>query len=85
LFTKLGNLEGCIEAEMWRRDLESYSIWHWILLLIVFGVFAYPAVRILRRAGLSGWWVLMLLVPVANVVGLWLFAFARWPAVDSRQ
>jgi hypothetical protein len=63
----------------------SFSVWHWIVVLIVCGVFGYPVVRILNRAGLSGWWVLLSLVPFANIVGLWLFAFVRWPAVDPEH
>lgn len=39
--------------------------------------------RVLRRAGFSRWWALLVLVPVVNLVALWLFAYARWPAVDA--
>jgi uncharacterized membrane protein YhaH (DUF805 family) len=41
------------------------------------------AARVLRRAGFSRWWALLVLVPVVNLIGLWLFAYIRWPAVDS--
>ena len=41
------------------------------------------AARVLRRAGFSRWWALLVLVPVVNLIGLWLFAYVRWPAVDS--
>jgi uncharacterized membrane protein YhaH (DUF805 family) len=43
--------------------------------------------RILEKAGFNGWWTLVLLVPVVNVVMIWIFAFAHWPALkdDSRQ
>jgi hypothetical protein len=41
------------------------------------------AARVLRRAGFSRWWALLVLVPVVILIGLWLFAFVRWPAVDS--
>lgn len=36
--------------------------------------------RIARRAGYAGWWALLMLVPVVNIIVLWLFAFAEWPA-----
>jgi len=42
-------------------------------------------VRIVQRAGFSGWWALIILVPVANMVALWYFAFTRWPAKRSPQ
>jgi uncharacterized membrane protein YhaH (DUF805 family) len=40
------------------------------------------AARVLRRAGFSRWWALLVLVPVVNLIGLWLFAYVRWPAID---
>ena len=43
------------------------------LLLIV------PFIRILRRAGRSGWWALLLLIPTLGWVILpWVIAFMRW-------
>jgi hypothetical protein len=41
----------------------------------------YPIIRIINRTGYSRWWVLLFFVPIGNVVGLWCFAFGRWPAV----
>jgi hypothetical protein len=34
---------------------------------------------VLRKAGWSGWWAPILLVPVVNVVMLCVFAFSKWP------
>jgi ABC-type glycerol-3-phosphate transport system permease component len=44
-----------------------------------------PIVRIVQRAGFSGWWTLIILVPVANMVALWYFAFTQWPAQRKVQ
>lgn len=33
----------------------------------------------LARWRLSPLWVLLLLVPYANVIGIWILAYARWP------
>jgi uncharacterized membrane protein YhaH (DUF805 family) len=38
-----------------------------------------PVVKIVQKAGYSGWWCILLFIPVVNVVFLWIFAFARWP------
>lgn len=46
--------------------------------LLVFVVSAY--VRIIQKAGYSGWWVLMAIVPIGNLVMLGLFAFKEWPS-----
>jgi uncharacterized membrane protein len=48
------------------------------LALLVVAAWAY--VRIIRRAGYSGWWVLIGIVPVVNVVMFFFFAFKKWPA-----
>lgn len=54
-----------------------------VLIAIVFSLaMLYPYLRILRRTGISGWWFLTIFVPILNVVMIWIFAFAKWPAVD---
>jgi hypothetical protein len=35
--------------------------------------------RIVQKAGFDGWWVLVLLIPVVNIIMIWVFAFSRWP------
>lgn len=39
-------------------------------------------VRVLHKVGRSGWWCLVILVPLVNIVMVWAFAFARWPALE---
>ena len=41
-------------------------------------------VRILHKAGYSGWWCLTMLLPVVNLIMVWVFAFASWPRLRSR-
>jgi uncharacterized membrane protein YhaH (DUF805 family) len=40
-------------------------------------------VRIVQRAGYSGWWILIVLVPGANLLALWYFGFGLWPALPE--
>ena len=47
-----------------------------LLLAVIFFV-AY--IQIIRRAGYSGWWVLVLFVPLLNIVMLLVFAYKEWP------
>ncbi|WP_402463111.1 DUF805 domain-containing protein [Isoptericola aurantiacus] len=42
-------------------------------------------VRIIQKAGYSGWWVLIGLVPIVNVVMFFVFAFSRWPVLRERD
>lgn len=50
------------------------------LLVPVFALFVlWLGNKILLKAGLDGWWALILLVPVVNIIMIWVFAFCRWP------
>ncbi len=35
--------------------------------------------NIARKAGFSRWFSLLLLVPLVNLVVIWMFAFSPWP------
>lgn len=48
-----------------------------LVLALLFGFWL--AVRILHKAGYSGWWSLLGLVPFVNLVMIWVFAYAEWP------
>lgn len=65
--------------------MGSFSLLHWMVVLIILTVIFIPFIRILQRAGRSGWWILLWFVPIANVIGLWVFAFSRWPALDKAR
>lgn len=61
--------------------MGSLSVWHWLVVLIVWVALPLPPIaRILRKAGRSRWWCLIALIPIVNIVGLWTFAFTSWPA-----
>ncbi len=55
-----------------------------LLIIIVIILFvlvpAYFIAKILDKAGFSRWYSLLSLVPIANIVCLWIFAFIDWPA-----
>ncbi len=59
------------------------SFAHWlitlVIMLLILLIYIIPVVTILRKAGYSGWWCLIVFVPLVNIVMLWVFAFAAWP------
>jgi len=55
-----------------------------VIYLAVAVLMIVATVKILSKAGYSGWWVLIGLVPVANVVMYVVFAFSDWPALRGR-
>ena len=66
----------------------SLSIRHLIALgVLVLIIWAFIAVfgRILNRAGYSRWWLVIVVVPLLNLIMLWVFAFANWPVARPRE
>ncbi len=63
--------------------MGSFSIYHWAILLIMVTVFPLlyivPTWKILSKAGYSGAWSLLIVVPLLNLIMLWVFAFSAWP------
>lgn len=63
--------------------MGQFSLTHWIILLMILvptvALPIVPSWRIARKAGFSGAWCLLLLVPGLNVLVIWAFAFTRWP------
>jgi hypothetical protein len=67
------------------RNLLAFVPLILVVMMIVVPTILIPAVLILRRTGHSPCWCLLLFVPLLNLVGVWVFALARWPAVDKPQ
>ena len=56
-----------------------WSVWDWIFFAVFAALILYPIGRILARIGFSPFWSVVALVPLANLVGLWVVALAAWP------
>ena len=69
-----------MEAE----GMYQYSMWHGIVGLVLVIVFLWLASRVLAKAGFSGLWCLILLVPVVNIIMMWVFAFVSWPRLKKQ-
>jgi hypothetical protein len=52
-----------------------------IVALILLALVVIPYWKIWQRTGHSGAWGLLMLVPLANVISLWVLAFKEWPAL----
>jgi uncharacterized membrane protein YhaH (DUF805 family) len=67
------------------QRMGSFSPVHWIIVLALLLIPLPPLIRILRRTGHSGWWSILYFLPIANWIGIWLFAYAKWPKVDAAE
>jgi hypothetical protein len=71
-----------METNMPDAGAEVVSLIPLILLLVLLVV---PYWKLWQRTGHSGAWGLLMLVPIANIVSLWVLAFKRWPALGDRD
>jgi hypothetical protein len=58
-----------------------------LIILIIVVIIILPVwfvAKILNKAGFSGWFSLLSLVPFLNIIALWVFAFVDWPNVDKK-
>ncbi|MCC2313785.1 DUF805 domain-containing protein [Cellulomonas xiejunii] len=75
--------EGAETATQWTDWLAggiglAVLIGAYVIMLIAY-------VRIIQKAGYSGWWVLVGLVPVLNLVMFLVFAFSTWPVLKENE
>lgn len=54
------------------------SLWQ-IIILALFALALMIPAHIARKAGFSGWWAVLLFVPLVNIITIWIFAFVDWP------
>jgi len=54
-----------------------------VALLLVGALVVFPWWRIISRTGLPGPLALLAIIPVANIVLLWVLAFIDWPALKK--
>lgn len=59
--------------------MNYLSAWNWIIFVLFITILVYTIGRIPDRIGLSPLWSVVVLVPVANLVGLWIVALFDWP------
>lgn len=63
--------------------MSTFTIWHWlIILVIIFGIL-FPVARILKRTGHNPFYSLLLLIPLVSWIMLWVFAYKKWP-IDNK-
>ncbi len=50
-----------------------------IWMIIYVAVMVVPIAKILGRIGFNQWWAAVAIVPMVNLIFLWIFAFIDWP------
>jgi uncharacterized membrane protein YhaH (DUF805 family) len=65
--------------------MGGLSILHVLIVVVILILYFLPIVKILQKAGYSGWWCLIVFVPLVNVVMFYVFAFANWPVLRDKR
>jgi len=58
--------------------MGSLSMFHWLILLVMWVLWIVPLYRILGRIGWSQGWAFVALIPPLGMVLLWFIAFGKW-------
>lgn len=56
-----------------------WAIGHWLVFAAMAALVLYPTGRILQRLGFSPFWSVVAMIPLANLIGLWVLAMIDWP------
>jgi uncharacterized membrane protein YhaH (DUF805 family) len=65
--------------------LNAFNTFLGLIIIVAFiAITVVPFVRIFQKAGRTGWWAVLMLIPLINLIVLWIFAFSKWPALDRR-
>jgi len=54
-----------------------------VVIAAICGILIWPAMRICRRVGFPSWLGVLIVVPIGNVILLWVVALSEWP-VEQR-
>ncbi len=52
----------------------------WIIMIAVMVI---PVAKILGRIGFNQWWAAVAIVPMVNLIFLWVLAFIDWPRDEA--
>lgn len=52
--------------------------------MLVFGlILIIPFWQLFSKAGYSGWWSLLMVIPLVNLIALYVLAFSNWPSLQG--
>ena len=64
---------------MYMNDVAWWFGAHWLMMLLGAVVIVLPFWKIFAKAGFSGWLGLLMIVPMVNLIALYVLAFSEWP------
>ena len=62
----------------------GFGVWETIFIIIPISILiVLPYWKIFSKAGFSSWWSLSLLLPIINILVIYILAFSRWPIYNK--
>jgi hypothetical protein len=61
-----------------RYDMMVFGPAHMLVLGLILII---PFWQLFSKAGYSGWWSLLMVVPLVNLIALYVLAFSKWPSL----
>jgi hypothetical protein len=55
-----------------------------VYMLVLGLILIIPFWQLFSKAGYSGWWSLLMVIPLANLIALYVLAFSDWPAMRNK-
>lgn len=65
--------------------MGGLSILHLLIVVVILILYFLPIMKILQKAGYSGWRCLIVFVPLVNIIMVYVFAFANWPVLRDKH
>jgi hypothetical protein len=65
---------------MYDHDMYALGPIHMLVLGLVLII---PFWQLFSKAGYSGWWSLLMVVPFLNLITVYVLAFSNWPALKK--
>ena len=64
--------------------MGGMSIWQLAIILSFVAIPLLIFAPISKKAGFSGWWALIMVIPLVNLIMIWVFALVRWPNEEAK-
>ena len=67
--------------------MDGMPMWPFgpLMMLVFAALIIVPFWFIFAKAGFSGWLSLLMVVPIANIITLYIFAFLLWPSLQEKN
>jgi len=59
--------------------MGSFSVWHWIIVLVIILGLIVPFWKIFKRTGIPPILSILAIFPFVTIIFLWIVALKKWP------